>query len=142
MGTIARVAVMGSRDFTDQETVAQILTKTSLALCDPQLDGADRPQYHDVILVLGGANGVEACARRWADDWGDTSYVLYKPHFMVDRKSEGFVPRDFPIRRTQMVDNCDVLVVIHNGNGEDFSPYIRRAMAQGKTVITEEVHEV
>ena len=138
MGTVARVAVMGSRYIEDKEAVGQILSKVILALLDPS-DPNDR--YSEAVLVLGGARGVDTLAREWADEV-DNTYLLYKPPFMVDTQEKAPVPRHFSVRRQQMVDNCDVLVVISGGTGEDFDRWIKRAIAQGKTVILEEVRDV
>lgn len=139
MGTIARVAVMGSKEITDSHTVGRVLTQTLLALCDDTLYTGDSAAYADAILVLGGAQGVERAAQEWADGEGNTSYVIYKPNFMVDGRQNDPLPGDFVVRRRQMVDNCDVLVVIHDGDKSRFEPSIRRAMKKGKTVIEEVV---
>lgn len=138
MGSVVKIAVMGARDCTDSELVGSILEKTILAVHQPTPGHTAAPP-RDSLLVLGGATGVEQQAREWADS-NDYSYVLYKPPFMVDSHRE-HNPHDFRVRKKQMVDNCDVLVIIKRPGDGDFDSSIRRAIKLGKTVITQEVYD-
>ena len=135
MGTVGRLAVMGDREFSCEETVGYILARVILAETNPAYEA----HYSDILLVLGGAHGVDQTAREWAHKVNN-SYVLFKPPFMVDSSRE-HSPGDFRVRRKQMVDNCDVLVVIKKPGDLTFDGYIRRAMKLGKTVIIEEIQD-
>ena len=132
MGTVCRIAVMGTRDGIDPEIVETVLTKVILNECGNGLSTT----YIEAMLVLGGAAGVDEIAREWASKTGLT-YVLFKPAFMVDPDGRHNAV-DFRNRRKQMVDNCDVLVVIKRGDDTCFDTFIRRAVKLGKTVIVED----
>lgn len=138
MGSVLRLAVMGDRTYSDAETIGFVLEKAVLALCDPR-DDTSIASYDDCILLLGGASGVDQTAREWAYR-ENYSYVLYKPPFMVDPGRE-HQPADFRVRRKQMVDNCDALLVLKRPGDETFDSSIRRAIKLNKTVIIEEVQD-
>lgn len=135
MGSVVRIAVMGSKDFDDYETVRNVLEKVVLGVHDPRYSS----DYTDAIFVFGGSAGVEAQARAFAEQ-ANYSYVLYKPPFMV--AGTDHTPSDFGLRRTQMVDNCDFLIVIKKPEDGSLGRVIARARRLRKAVHIEEIQDV
>lgn len=133
MGMICRLAVMGDTTYNDEETIHGILAKATAQIV------SNEPSYIDIMMVLGGAKGVDASASRFCTEHYVTK-VLYKPYCVLSG-GQGDKVGDFKLRRRQMIDNCDILLVIRKAGSDEYNGYIARAVSLGKNVIIEEIRE-
>lgn len=124
-----RVAVIGSRDFKDEEFIWYNLDEINLKL--------------DISLIVsGGARGVDTIGVDWAKergipfkeylaDWKDmsepclTKYGSYGPYNAL----AGFK------RNTTIIENCDLVIAFWNGKSPGTKDSIMKAENLGKEVI-------
>jgi hypothetical protein len=81
-----KLAVVGSRDFTDYKMVKKELDKLNFDL-----------------MVSGGARGADSLGERYADEHGIETFI-FKPDWTKHGKAAGM------IRNKDIVDACDVLI--------------------------------
>lgn len=123
-----KVAITGSRSFSNDEEVAKYIT-----------DGLKRLEVKGPVVILaGGANGVDHGVKKYADS-NDCPFVLFKPYHMVDNKVS-FDPRFFFARNRQLVENCDVAIVIWDGISTDTKAFIDHCNRLSKPVIVHMVN--
>jgi len=72
-----KIAVVGTRKYTDQEKFAEELYK----ILKPFVDD-ERP----ITILSGGAKGVDQMAQRYAASNG-YDFVLFKPYHLIDPRS-------------------------------------------------------
>lgn len=95
-----RVAICGSRSVTDYSLVLQ-------AICEARLQGFI--PLGEFIVVSGGAQGVDALAKRFSIDAG-YRLIEYKPDYSTGKG------RVAPLIRNSIIaENSDVLIAIHDG---------------------------
>jgi predicted Rossmann fold nucleotide-binding protein DprA/Smf involved in DNA uptake len=99
-----RVAVVGSRTITDRARIEDAL--------DTALEMWVHPE-DPIVLLSGGAKGVDTVAREIAKDRG-YDFLLFKPYHMLDGQAE-YSPRYFFVRNKQIADNADVVVAVWDG---------------------------
>lgn len=99
-----KVAVIGSRDLTDQVWIK--------ARLDAQVP-------LDAVVLLGGAAGVQDVTASWCTENG-IDKVLFKPWHLVDFDARHlpFSPRLFFLRNKQIIDNADYVLFLSNGKEE------------------------
>lgn len=111
-----KVAVIGSRTFTDYELLKQTLN-------DMEID----------ILVSGGAIGADKLAERYSDEkelnGGNIPIIVIKPDWQRYGKSAGFM------RNTIIIENCDKVVAFWDGESKGTKDSIQKARKMNKPVL-------
>lgn len=97
-----KLAVIGSRIITDEAFVFGSLDDWMIAYTPKSL-----------VILAGGAKGVDELARKWAESKG-VDFVLFKPYFMLDSSCDYNV-RHYAIRNKQLVHNADHVLAIWDG---------------------------
>ncbi|KKN54356.1 hypothetical protein LCGC14_0593340 [marine sediment metagenome] len=87
------IAVVGSRTFTDYNTVCKVL--------DNYADTSD-------TIVSGGAKGADSLARRYANEHG-LKLIEHLPDWKIHGRVAGF------IRNELIVDDADVMIAFWDG---------------------------
>lgn len=114
-----RVAVVGSRDFPSQYIVERFVYELP----------------PDVVIVSGGARGVDTWAEQTAKHHGRT-VDIYIPNWSAHGKSAGF------IRNNTIVRNCDIVVAFWYNNSKGTKHTIQLAKYLKKPcVIVEAVND-
>lgn len=119
-----RVAVTGSRSITDRDWVFYHLDSLYGA------NASNPPKT--VVVISGGAKGVDTLAQEWAKGEGK-DFILFKPYHLIDSQVE-YQPRFFFARNKQIVDNCDELVAFWDGVSSGTRHAIEYAQKSGKKV--------
>lgn len=99
-----KIAVVGSRKYTDQEKFAEELHK----ILKPFEDDAT-----PITILSGGAKGVDQMAQRYAATHA-YDFVLFKPYHLIDPNVE-YSPKYFFTRNKQIADNADLVVAFWDG---------------------------
>jgi hypothetical protein len=103
-----KVAVIGSRTFTDYPRLCQVL------------DSAKTPITQ---IVSGGAHGADQLAERWAKERG-IPVLVFKPDYGTHRKRAPLV------RNTLIIEEADAVVAFWDG----CSPGTAHALSQAKAL--------
>lgn len=117
METKVKVGVIGSRDITNYDYVAGILSDHALNIG---------------CLLSGGAIGVDSCAQRWAEE-NAVPFILFKPYFLLDPQA-GYSVRHYFTRNKQIIDNSDLVIAISNGDSPGTKWGINYAKKRGKNL--------
>ena len=96
---MSKIAVIGSRKFTDYEK-----------LCE-KLDGLMDPGGE--VNLSGGAKGTDQLAQRYAQDRGH-AFILFKPYHLIDPQVD-YSPRYFFTRNKQIADNAEWVIAFWDG---------------------------
>jgi len=105
-----KLAIVGSRTFTDFEFVKKIL------------------QYHPCTqIVSGGAKGADMLAKRYAAENG-IPIKEFLPNWDKDGRAAGY------LRNKQIVNACDELIAFWDGESKGTAHSIRLAEEAGKPV--------
>jgi SLOG family YspA-like protein len=110
-----KIAVVGSRHFSDYEYLKQIL--------QPWL-----PAH----IISGGARGADALAERLAYEY-DLPITVIKPDWKQYGRAAG------PIRNRTIVDTADMLIAFWDGKSQGTASALSYARSKGKTIIVESV---
>lgn len=94
-----KIAVVGSRWYTDYKEFAE------------KLHGLMSPP--GVVILSGGARGVDVMAQRYANDNG-FDFVLFKPYHLIDSTVD-YSPKYFFTRNKQIADNADWVIAFWDG---------------------------
>lgn len=111
-----KTAIVGSRSITDYD-----LTQA--------LEGLTVTE-----IISGGATGVDTLAEGYAKDKGLSIQI-----FPADWKTHG--PKAGPLRNKQIVEACEQLVAIWDGNSKGTATTIRMAQKAGKPVRVIKVND-
>lgn len=110
-----RVLVCGGRDYTNVKHVRRVLARIEV-------------EHDSLIIIEGGAVGVDACASEWAHHRGFENLT-----FHADWKKHGRAAG--PIRNQQMLDEGKPDLVVAFPGGTGTADMVRRARAAGVPVI-------
>ena len=129
-----RVAIVGSRSIVCQDTVNYHLDKLLLPCGGENGD--------EVVIVSGGAKGVDTLAREWARI-NKKDFILFKPYHLIDTQVT-YHPRYFFTRNKQIIDNSDVVIVLWDGKSSGTKDAMKQARQQDKElrVITLDKEEL
>jgi len=114
-----RVAIVGSREIRDYDFVE----KKFLELVSEKKLNLD-----EVIIVSGGAEGVDSLAQRIAKKYGLTIIIHY-PRWSVWGRAAG------PVRNRKIVADADVVLAIKGSKSRGTIDTIRKAREAGKEVL-------
>jgi len=118
VGESTKVALVGSRNINDMDFVERqffwVLRK----------EGVD---VDDVVIVSGGATGVDTLAQRIARKYGLT-IVIHYPQWWRFGKAAG------PMRNAKIVKDADVVLAIRTAVSKGTDDLIRKAHIAGKKV--------
>lgn len=109
-----KVAVVGSRTFTDYNLLRQTLDTLY-----PQVS----------LIVSGGAKGADSLAERYAKEEG-ISTLIFKPDWKTHGKAAGF------IRNKDIVEAADLVVAFWDGLSKGTKNSMEHAEKMGKKLIT------
>ena len=98
-----KIAVVGTRKYTDYEAFKKALDKVLVGL----------PQGQCITIISGGAKGVDQMAQQAAREYG-FDFVLFKPYHLIDPTVE-YSPKYFFTRNKQIADNADLVVAFWDG---------------------------
>jgi predicted Rossmann fold nucleotide-binding protein DprA/Smf involved in DNA uptake len=112
-----KVAVIGSRSFSDREKLYSVLTKNKERI---------------KIIVSGGARGADTLATQWASDYG-VPYLVFPakwrdPETLVFDRGAGMR------RNRQIVEYSDVVIAFWDGTSAGTKNSIDTAQQLGKPV--------
>lgn len=105
-----RLIIAGSRTFTDYDDAAKVIEITCAL-----------NKWKPVVVLCGGAAGVDALGKRWALENG-CACVEYPADWSQGRKAG-------PLRNAAMIENADALIAIWDGRSRGTADMIRRAVA-------------
>jgi hypothetical protein len=109
-----KLAIVGSRDFTDYELFKNEMKK-----------------YLDEVtiteIVSGGATGTDSLAERLANEYS-IDFVVYYPEWSVYGKGAG------PVRNKKIVNRCDKMIAFPSKIGKGTQNAIQQCIQAGKTV--------
>lgn len=105
-----KVAVVGSRSFTDYE-----LLKKTLDELYPNI----------TLIVSGGAKGADSLSEQYADEEGIRK-LIFKPDWEKHGKAAGF------IRNRDIVAESDMVIAFHDGHSKGTANSIEHAKKMGK----------
>ena len=108
------VAVIGSRDFNDYESLSRILN----ALL--------HKHGSCVIIISGGARGADSLAIRFCKE-NSVKYIEYLPDWSIG-KHAGF------LRNKDIIDNADAVIAFWNGKSKGTLHSLQLARQQNKPV--------
>lgn len=100
-----KVCVIGSRSITNKELVYNKLN-----------DFYYDPSTHPLVILSGGAKGVDALAKQYAEEM-EVTFIEFLPYHLLDNKVE-FTSKYFFIRNKQMIDNADLVLAFWDGESK------------------------
>lgn len=106
-----KVAVIGSRTFIDYDRLKRILDL-----------------YPITTIVSGGAKGADSLGEKYADEKGLQKEIYY-PDWDLFGKSAGF------LRNTTIIENCDMVVALWDGESKGTKDSLSKAQALKKTTL-------
>lgn len=113
----ARIAIVGSRNFDDYDTLVEKVNNTlSLLKKTPSQ------------IISGGATGADNLAERYANDY-NIPLKVFKPDWSKYGRSAG------AIRNHEIVENSDVVIAFRVNNSPGTTITINLASNKGITVI-------
>ena len=115
-----RIAIVGSRTFTDYDKFHDLLMK---ALCEFKVNIATGA----VTFISGGAIGVDSMAEQFCKQYSWPCKVI-KPDWNRYGKSAGF------IRNTEIVEDADLVLAFWDGESRGTLDSIRKATLNKKPV--------
>ena len=104
---MAKLAIVGYRQFTNYEEFTQIVNEYMI-------------EYEVETIISGGAEGVDAMAKRYANEF-DYNYIEFPANWAKYRIKAG------PIRNTQIVQNCDRVLALTSVNSRGTFDTIKKA---------------
>lgn len=110
-----RLAVIGSRRWTDEQTAFNLLDALAARL---EIE----------TVVSGGAAGADSLAERWALARGYEARI-YHPDWKKYGRSAGFE------RNSHIAEDCDVLVAFWDGSSRGTLDTLRKARAKPRLVV-------
>ena len=113
-----KVALVGSRNINDMDFVERQFFRVLRK---------EKVDVHDVVIVSGGATGVDTLAQKIARKYGLT-IVIHYPQWWRFGKAAG------PMRNTKIVKDADVVLAIRWGASKGTDDLIRKAHTVGKKV--------
>jgi hypothetical protein len=118
VGVNVKIAIVGSRKFYNCETVKKhlfyVLAKEQLSLSD-------------IMLVSGGAKGVDTCAEQIAKEFG-LSILIHFPNYRKFGKIA-------PLKRNDLiVKNSDIVIAFPTNNSRGTYDTIKKAKRKKKKV--------
>lgn len=117
------IGISGSRNITDEKYVFSILEK--------------HIKKDDIILNGGAKTGVDFIAVKWAIK-NNIRNLYYLPLFEVDRTIP-YNPKHYFARNQQIVDNCDKMLIIWDGQSPGTKYTMEYAVKMDREVIL--IHE-
>jgi hypothetical protein len=117
-----RVAVVGSRGFTDYDRLARDLDRA-------------RARWGDFTLVSGGARGADSLAERWAQERGLPTLIRR----VTPGEWRELGKRAGPLRNTRLVAAADAVIAFWDGKSPGTADCIRQAEAAGKPVFVRRI---
>ncbi len=115
-----KVAVVGSRNFTDYQIGRSIL----LEIIQPE-----------DIIISGGAKGADTIAEHFAKEF-ENEIIIHKPDWDKYGKSAGM------IRNGQIIEDCDYVVAFWDGKSRGTADTIRKANNSNKQVIQIDISKI
>ena len=122
------VGIIGSRSIEDKETVLNLID-VFLKLVENELLIPKK----DIIIVSGGAKGVDSYAVKFAKN-NNIDYIVIKPNWKKYGKSAGF------IRNTEIVKLSDIIFAIVDKPTGGSWDTIKKAQKQGKHVVIQKLY--
>lgn len=117
-----RIAIVGSRKITDEAKVFQVIHQFM------------RDHTHgNVVIISGGASGIDSIARSYAKHVG-YDFIVFNPLHALDEKTS-YSPKYFFIRNKQIVQNCDKVLAIWDGESAGTKHTIDYARSLGIPVM-------
>lgn len=105
-----KIAVIGSRTFTNYELLSSVLNKLEIDL-----------------IVSGGAKGADHLAEQWANE-KQIKTLIFKPDWNTHGRKAGFM------RNLQIIDSCDSVVAFWDGESKGTKHSLDYAKKIGKGV--------
>lgn len=127
--TVFKIAVIGSRDYTDYTSFLEIL---SHKLNEIQEKSNKNILHDNLMLVSGGAKGVDTMAETFAKRTS-RPFALFPANWDGYGKAAGF------IRNKQIVDFSDMGIAFLKNNSAGTRNTIELFKKQGKKIIVVEV---
>lgn len=118
-----KIAVIGSRSIDDPLVVFPAIDRFVKEYCS----------WTPPTIISGGAKGVDALAKKWAEVQG-FDYVEFLPYHKIDSRAE-YSPTYFFARNLQIVENSDKVLVIWDGQSRGTSHAIECAKSRGVPVM-------
>ena len=107
-----KIAVVGSREFKDNNLIKEILIREFSV---------------DDILISGGAKGVDSYAEQLIDEWNRLCYKkIFKPNWDKYGKRAGF------LRNQLIIDEADKVIAFWDGKSKGTKHSIDLAIKAGK----------
>lgn len=106
-----KVAVIGSRGFTDYEEMKRILSSIKITL-----------------LISGGAIGADKLGERYAKE-NNIETKIYLPDWNKHGKCAGF------LRNTQIIEDAELVIAFWNGNSKGTLDSIKKAEKLNKKTL-------
>jgi predicted Rossmann fold nucleotide-binding protein DprA/Smf involved in DNA uptake len=123
-----RLAVCGSRTITEAAIVESAIYEAIEMYAS---------QDESVVIVSGGAKGVDTLAQKWAKDH-KADFILFKPYHMIDPSAE-YSPKFFFARNKQIADNADVVVILWDGQSNGTKHMLDYCKKRKKTYMLTQV---
>lgn len=117
-----KVAIVGSRSLENKPSAVRDAIERAPWMI---------PEYSDLIIVSGGASGVDTFAEQFAKDrMYDT--IIIEPEW------QKYGPAAGPKRNTKIVEEADAVVAIWDGKSNGTKDTIDKALAQGVSLYVEQ----
>lgn len=117
-----RIGIIGSRTITAYDRVESTIRA---AIYNTVME-------HPVVVVTGGAKGVDTIAERIADEDGHDK-VIFRPYFQCDDAAD-YDPRHYHVRNRQIIQNSDAVIAVWDGESRGTASVIKRAQRMGVPV--------
>lgn len=115
-----RIGIIGSRSITSYDRVQAQIRSVIYNVTD---DG------EPVVVVTGGAKGVDTIAERIADEDGYDK-IVFRPYFQCDDTAD-YDPRHYHVRNRQIIQNSDGMIAVWDGESRGTASVIKRAQRMG-----------
>ncbi len=116
-----KIAIVGSRNFNDYETLKNVVDKIISEISDSE-----------IIIVSGGAKGVDSLAELYAKE-KNYKMLIFKPEWKRYGKGAGI------IRNKEIVKNSDIVIAFKSINSKGTNNTIQTAIKEGKKVYIYEI---
>jgi len=113
---MVRLAIVGSRNFTDQEFFNECMSKFVKEYGSP------------TKIISGGARGADTLAEEYAKREG-IILTIHNPDWELHGKSAG------PIRNALIVKDCNIVLAFPSKNGRGTQDTIKKANDANKKVV-------
>jgi len=122
---VTNIGVVGSRKFSDYEFIKtnllRIIEEKSLKL-------------RDVLIVSGGAIGVDTCGEKFGKELTPNKPLIFKPNYK--RYNRWDAPK---VRNTRIVQNSNFIIAFYNGFSGGTHDTVTKGYKFNKEVIVIEV---